>query len=94
MTRNGGKTGWEEARTGWLRIRPGQVEITDPSNRILATVAGTQVKELSKILTASSNLINVTGERRQFVFEPGSGTQQEADLVIKLIQTHVMKRTN
>jgi hypothetical protein len=36
----------------------------------------------------------VTGERRQFVFEPGSGTQQEADLVIKLIQTHVMKRTN
>lgn len=89
-----GKTGWEEARTGWLRIRPGQVEITDPSNRILATVAGTQVKELSKILTASSNLINVTGERRQFVFEPGSGTQQEADLVIKLIQTHVMKRTN
>ena len=89
-----GKFGWGDARTGWLRIRPGQVEVTDPSNKILATVTGAQIKELSKILTASSNLITVTGERRQFVFEPGSGTQAEADLVIKLVQTHVMKRTN
>ena len=89
-----GKTGWEDARTGWLRIRPGQVEVTDPSNKILATVPGAQIKELSKILTANSNLITVTGERRQFVFEPGSGSQAEADLVIKLVQTHVMKRTN
>lgn len=89
-----GKTGWEDARTGWLRIRSGQVEVTDPSNKILATVTGAQIKELSKILTANSNLITVTGERRQFVFEPGSGKQEEADLVIKLIQTHVMKRTN
>lgn len=89
-----GKTGWEDARTGWLRIRPGQVEVTDPSNKVLATVPGAQIKELSKILTANSNLITVTGERRQFVFEPGSGKQEEADLVIKLVQTHVMKRTN
>ena len=90
----GGKFGWEDPRTGWLRIRPGQVDLTDPSNKILATVTGAQIKELSKILTASSNLITVTGERRQFIFEPGSGKQEEADLVIKLVQTHVMKRTN
>lgn len=89
-----GKTGFEDARTGWLRIRPGVVEVTDPSNKILATVPGAQIRELSKILTANSNLITVTGERRQFVFEPGSGKQEEADLVIKLVQTHVMKRTN
>lgn len=90
----GGKFGWEDPRIGWLRIRPGQVDLTDPSNKILATVTGAQIKELSKILTASSNLITVTGERRQFIFEPGSGKQEEADLVIKLVQTHVMKRTN
>ena len=90
----GGKFGWEDPRTGWLRIRPGQVELTDPSNKVLVTVVGAQIKELSKILTASSNLITVTGERRQFIFEPGSGKQEEADLVIKLVQTHVMKRTN
>lgn len=89
-----GKFGWEDSRTGWLRIRPGQVDVTDPSNKILATVAGAQIKELSKVLTANSNLITVTGERRQFIFEPGSGKQEEADLVIKLVQTHVMKRTN
>ncbi|MFN0108750.1 MAG: tetratricopeptide repeat protein [Blastocatellia bacterium] len=89
-----GKFGWQDARSGWLRIRPGQVEVTDPANKVLATVSGAQITELSKILTANSNLITVTGERRQFVFEPGSGKQQEADLVIKLVQTHVMKRTN
>ncbi|MBS1791782.1 MAG: hypothetical protein JST85_29010 [Acidobacteria bacterium] len=90
----GGKFGWEDPRTGWLRIRPGQVDLTDPSNKVLASVTGAQIKELSKVLTASSNLITVSGERRQFVFEPGSGKQEEADLVIKLVQTHVMKRTN
>lgn len=89
-----GKFGWEDSRTGWLRIRPGQVELTDTSNKVLATIGGGQIKEMSKILTASSNLITVTGERRQFIFEPGSGKQEEADLVIKLVQTHVMKRTN
>lgn len=89
-----GKFGWEDQRTGWLRIRPGQVDVTDPSNKTLATVSGSQIKEISKILTASSNLITVTGDRRQFIFEPGSGKQEEADLVIKLVQTHVMKRTN
>lgn len=89
-----GKFGWQDARTGWLRIRPGQVDLTDPSNKILVTVVGSQITELSKILTANSNLITVSGERRQFIFEPGSGKQEEADLVIKLIQTHVMKRTN
>ncbi|MDX2041747.1 MAG: hypothetical protein SF097_10870 [Acidobacteriota bacterium] len=89
-----GKTGWEDARTGWLRIRPGQLEMTDPANKPLITVSGTQIKEISKILTPSSSLITITGERRQFIFAPGSGKQEEADLVIKLVHTHVMKRTN
>lgn len=97
MTRQrNGKFDWQESRQGWVRIRPGQLILTDPGNRTLATVAGSQIREISKILTATRNLVTVTGEnaRRQFIFEPGSGEQAEADLVIKLIQNHVMGKTN
>jgi len=91
-----GQFGWEETRSGWVRIRPGQLTLTDLGNRTLASVSGAQVKELSKVLTADRNLVTITGEnaRRQFVFEPGSGEQAEADLVIKLIQNHVMGKNN
>ncbi len=91
-----GNFGWEDARTGWLRIRPGQVALTDPSNKTLASLNGTQIKELSKILTATSNLVTVTADnpRKPLVFAPGSGQQAEADLVIKLIQNYVMGKTN
>jgi len=89
-----GGYGWQDARTGWLRIRPGQVTLTDPSNKTLASLTGAQIKELSKILTATHNLVTVTGDdpRKPFIFAPGSGQQAEADLVIKLIQNYVMKR--
>jgi hypothetical protein len=91
-----GNFGWEDARTGWLRIRPGQIALTDPSNKTLASLSGPQIKELSKILTATSNLVTITAEnvRKPFVFAPGSGQQAEADLVIKLIQNYVMGKTN
>ncbi|MDQ3010450.1 MAG: hypothetical protein M3X11_07080 [Acidobacteriota bacterium] len=89
-----GKYGWEDERTGWLRIRPGQVALTDPTNKTLANLTGAQIKELSKILTATSNLVTITADnpRKPFIFAPGSGQQLEADLVIKLIQSYVMGR--
>lgn len=91
-----GNFGWEDARTGWLRIRPGQLMLTDPSNRSLASLNGTQIKELSKILTANNNLVTITADiaRRPFIFAPGTGEQAEADLVIKLIQNYVMGKSN
>jgi hypothetical protein len=91
-----GNFGFEDARTGWVRIRPGQIELTDPSNKILATVKGPQIKEMSKIVTATNNLVTITGEnaRRPFVFAPGTMQQAEADLVIKLVQNYVMGKTN
>lgn len=87
-----GKYGWEDARTGWLRIRPGQIALNDPTNKTLATLTGVQIKELSKILTATNNLVTITADnpRKPFIFSPGSGQQAEADLVIKLIQNYVM----
>lgn len=91
-----GKFGWEEARTGWLRIRPGQLVLTDPSNKSLASLNGQQIRELSKIVTATSYMVSITAEnmRRPFIFAPASLQSAEADLVVKLIQNHVMGKTN
>lgn len=91
-----GKTDWEDAKSGWLRIRPGQAALTDPSNKALASVNGPQIKELANITASNYYLVMVTveGARRPFIFAPGSKTKAEADLVVKLIQNHVMGKTN
>jgi hypothetical protein len=91
-----GRFDWEDARTGWLRIRPGQLVLTDPGNRELAAVNGTQIRELSNLTAANYHLVTLKGEnvRRPFIFAPGSKEKAEADLVVRLIQTHVMGRTN
>ncbi|MGH9939317.1 MAG: hypothetical protein ACREAM_24005 [Blastocatellia bacterium] len=91
-----GDFGFEDARTGWLRIRPGQLLLTDLSNKALASLNGQQIKELSKIVTAAYNMVTITADnaRRPFVFAPGTMQQAEADLVVRLIQNHVMGKTN
>jgi len=91
-----GDFGFEDARTGWLRIRPGQLTLTDLSNKPLASLNGQQIKEMSKILTAANSMVTITTDnaRRPFIFAPGSMLPAEADLVIRLIQNHVMGKTN
>jgi hypothetical protein len=91
-----GNFGFEDARTGWLRIRPGQLTLTDLSNKTLATLNGQQIKEMSKIVTSTNNLVSITAVnvRTPFIFAPGSMKSIEADLVVKLIQNHVMGKTN
>jgi hypothetical protein len=91
-----GKFDWEDARAGWIRIRPGEIVLTDPTNKTLASLKGAQIKELSKIVTSTSFMVQITAEnvRRPFIFAPGSKQSAEADLVVKLITNHVMGRTN
>ena len=91
-----GKFGFEDPKTGWVRIRPGQLMLTDASNKSINTVSGTQIKEMSKVVTNLATLVTMTveGVRRQLVFLPGTRQAAEADLVIKLVQTHVMGKSN
>jgi len=91
-----GDFNWQEPQTGWLRIRPGNLLITDFSNRTLAKIESGKVIELSSIMTADNNMVSVLaeGEKRPYIFMPGTKKAAEADLVIKLIQNHVMGKAN
>lgn len=92
--KNGGFN-WQEPQTGWLRIMQGTLLITDFSNRTLARIETGKLTQISKIITADNNLVSVLadGEKRPYLFLPGTRQTAEADLVIKLIQTHVMARS-
>jgi hypothetical protein len=91
-----GKFDWEDARTGWLRILPGQLVLQDASAKTLGSLKGAQIKELSPIFTSNSFMVQVVAEnvRRPFVFAPGGKQSAEVDLVVKLIRNHVMAKTN
>ncbi|HEY8460403.1 MAG TPA: hypothetical protein VIM99_08490 [Blastocatellia bacterium] len=87
-----GDYGFEDARTGWIKIGPGQVTIADAGNNRLAVVSGTQIRELSKNLVSAYSLVTITADngKKPYVFMPKSTAAAETDLIIKLIQNHVV----
>jgi hypothetical protein len=90
-----GNYGFEDARSGWLKIGPGQVTISDLSNKPLASLSGLQIKDLSKTPVAAYNMVSITADntRKPYVFAPKNMQMAETDLVIRLIQNHVVGKT-
>ena len=91
-----GDFAFEESRSGWLKIGPGQLTITDLSGKTLGTLNGQQIKELSKNLVGAHALvtINASNTRKPYVFATKTLAQPETDLVMRLIQNHVMGKAN
>jgi hypothetical protein len=91
-----GDFGFEEARSGWLKIGLGQATLTDLSGKTLGSLSGPQIKELSKTLVGAYALVTITANnaRRPYVLAPKTLAQAETDLVIKLIQNHVVGKAN
>jgi hypothetical protein len=90
-----GDYAFEDARSGWLKIGPGQVTISDLSNKPLASLSGLQIKDLSKTPVATYNMVSITADntRKPYIFAPKTMQMAETDLVIRLIQNHVVGKT-
>jgi hypothetical protein len=90
---------FEDARSGWLKIGPGQVTLTDLSNKPLASLSGPQIKELLKTPVSANNsaynMVTITAEntRKPYFFAPKTMQPTETDLVVRLIQNHVVGKT-
>lgn len=91
-----GKFNFQEPQTGWLRIRPGRLLIADFGNRTLATLENGKVTEVLKIESGESSLVSVAadGAPTPYIFMPGTKQAAEADIVIRLIQKHVVGGSN
>jgi hypothetical protein len=91
-----GDLGFEDRRIGWLKIQSGILTLHDASMKTLATVSKPQIKELSKTVVSAYNLITITtnNSRKPYIFAPESMRQVEADLVVKLIDNHIVGRAN
>jgi len=91
-----GNFGFEDARSGWLKIEPGQLTVTDLSGKMLGTLNGQQIIELSRNLVDKHALvtINANNTKKPYVFATKTMAQAEADLVIRLIQNHVQGKAN
>jgi hypothetical protein len=87
-----GDTEFEDKRTGWLRIQAGALTLHDASDKPMVTLTGKQINALSKYPVSAFSLVTIitNNARKSYIFEPESKRQVEADLVVKLIQNHVV----
>jgi len=91
-----GKFNFQEPQTGWIRIRPGRLVISDYSNRTLAAIENGKVTEVLKIESGDSSLVSVAAEGAPtpYIFMPGTKQAAEAEIVMRLIQKHVVAGSN
>jgi hypothetical protein len=99
MTKLGsGNYDFKNLGKGWLKIEPGKLTLIDMKSQPLyndkteARLTGQQIREVTKTLNSEIPQIKITTDttRRPYIFAARAKQQVEADLVIKLIQKHVM----
>lgn len=90
-----GAFGFQDKRLGWLRIYAGRITLHDATDKQMVVLTGLQIAELSKSMVLDNNQVTVTTtNRKSYTFAPESMRPVEADLVVKLIQNHVVGKAN
>jgi hypothetical protein len=85
-----GNYDFEDSRQGWLKIGSGKITITD-GNKELLLLSGQHIKGSSSAQVAVS--INCDNPRKMYFFAPITKQPAETDMVIRLIQNHVVGKT-
>lgn len=87
---------WVEGRTSWLRIQPDQLSLADMSNEqeTIFSLTGNQVREVapSKVGTMTILSIKTPTQSKGYSLSPGTKSQGEADLILKMLRTYVPPR--
>jgi len=86
-----GNYDFEDSRQAWLKIGPGKITITDFNNKDVLVLSGQQIKGSSNAQVAVS--INCDNPRKMYFFAPITKQPAETDMVIRLIQNHVVGKT-
>jgi hypothetical protein len=90
---------FEDLGKGWIRIESGRLTLVDRSSgaplkndKIDASLTAQQIREVEKTLNSAFPQVKITTDttKKPYIFAAGEKRQVEADLVIKLIQKHVL----
>lgn len=92
--RTGNGLDFPEPRTSWLSIRPDQATLVDIGNaeRIYFSFGRRQIKDVDRV--RSSPLITVRMQGRgakQFLFRPVTRDVSEAEIIVNMIKSYVLK---
>jgi hypothetical protein len=85
---------WEDPKQAWLRIHEGKAILADPNNpqQNIFALQAAQIRSIERI--AQAPVINVQLlARRTYQFSPASKQAAEADLMMKLLQSYVLRKT-
>ena len=93
--RRGEMLEWRESKIAWLRLFEGRLLMADPADasKILFSFNGVQMRNVER--SSSSPLITIQGlMRRNYYLAPLAGAAQsdEANLIVRLLQTYVIKK--
>jgi hypothetical protein len=90
-----GDTGFEDKRNGWLRIKSGMLTLHDARDKMLVTITGKQIQELSKPLATTYSMVQITtNQRKSYTIAPEKMRQVDADLIVRLIENHVNEKAD
>lgn len=86
---------WREAKIAWLRIYDGRILMADPTDasKVLFSFNGVQMRSIER--SSSAPLVTMQGiARRNYYFAPLAGptASGEANLIVRFIQTYVIKK--
>ncbi len=85
---------WKEPRQGWLKIRSHLLELSEASatQRTLFSFSSQQIKEVER--SGSSPVISLKSTllRETAFFVPATGTPPEAELIVNMIKSHVLRK--
>jgi hypothetical protein len=85
---------WEERKVAWLRVHDGRVilaDANDPNQHTLSLLSA-QVREVELQPVAPVIVVQAL-PRRTLPFSPATRSREEAELLVKLLQTYVIKRS-
>ena len=85
---------WEDAKTAWLRIQDASLAVADAANpnQPISTTAGSQITKVERLPVLPVVTVQLAS-RRLLQFSPASKNAAEADLIVRLLQSHVVRKT-
>ena len=85
---------WEDPKTAWLRVQDGKALLADATNpnQIISTVQGATVNKLERLPVLPVIGVQLTS-RQLLQFSPANKNSAEADLIVRLLQTYVTKKS-